>query len=183
VVGLGVGTLATYGRRGEFFRFYEINPAVIEIASQYFHFLDQSEARTEVVGGDGRLALEREPADSFDVLVLDAFADDSIPVHLMTREAFETYFRLLHRDGVLAVHLTNRYVDLGPVVEGLAEALQKDVAIVRSSEQPEQQILAADWAVMPAQAGGLSRFGLAAQRGARTRLWTDDYSNLFQVLK
>jgi hypothetical protein len=184
VVGLGVGTLAAYGRRGDLFRFYEINPAVIEIASRYFHFLDQSEARTEVIAGDGRLALEREPAGSFDVLVLDAFADDSIPVHLMTKEAFQLYFRLLRRDGVLAIHLTNRYVDLAPVVEGLAQALHKDVAIVHSAGQPPgEPILAADWAVMAVQAGGLNRFGLVATQGAKTRLWTDDYSNLLQVLK
>jgi spermidine synthase len=183
VVGLGVGTLATYGRRGDSFSFIEINPAVIEIASQYFYFLDQSEARTEVVAGDGRLALGREPSGSFNVLVLDAFADDSIPVHLMTKEAFELYFRLLRSDGVLAIHLTNRYVDLAPVVEGLTAALHKDVAIVRSPGHPDEQILAADWAIVPVRTGGLSRFGMVASRGVPTRLWTDDYSNLFQVLK
>lgn len=88
IVGLGAGTLAAYGRGGDTFRFYEINPAVIQIASRDFRFLSDSRARTEVVACDGRLELEREPSNSFDVLVLDAFSDDSIPVHLLTKEAF-----------------------------------------------------------------------------------------------
>jgi hypothetical protein len=175
IVGLGAGTLATYGRDGDSFRFYEINPAVIQIAARYFHFLDTSPARTEVVAGDGRLALEKEPPDSFDVVVLDAFSDDSIPVHLMTQEAFQVYFRLLHGDGVLAIHLTNRYLDLEPVVASLAAAFRKNVVSVHSLAQPERQILAADWMLV---------FGRASEpKRPAVRLWTDDYSNLFQVLK
>lgn len=176
MVGLGVGTLAAYGRRGDVFRFYEINPAVIEVASRYFHFLSTSEARTEVVAGDGRLALEREPPNSFDILILDAFADDSIPVHLLTKEAFATYFRLLRGDGVLAIHLTNRYLDLAPVVEAAAAAFGKHVAEAHNMADPEQQVLAADWALVSGQDG-------AGSGVTKARLWTDDYSNLFQVLK
>ena len=176
LVGLGVGTLAAYGRPGDVFRFYEIDPAVIEVAKRYFRFLRTSEAAVDVVAGDGRLALEREPSDSFDILVLDAFADDSIPVHLLTRQAFFTYFRLLRGDGVLAIHLTNRYLDLEPVVEAAAADLGKHVAEVHSAADPERQTLAADWAVV---SGG----GPAAVTSGKFREWTDDYSNLFQVLR
>jgi spermidine synthase len=183
MVGLGAGTLAAYGRRGDVFRFYEINPAVITVASRYFHFLSTSEARTEVVAGDGRLALEREPPNSFDILVLDAFADDSIPVHLLTREAFVTYFGLLRSDGVLAIHLTNRYLELGPAVEAAAGALGKGVVEAHNPADPERQVLAADWALVSGQVDALKEFGELKSELKKTRLWTDDYSNLFQALK
>jgi spermidine synthase len=129
------------------------------------------------VPGDGRLALEKEPPHSFDVIVLDAFSDDSIPVHLMTMEAFQIYFRLLHLDGVLAIHLTNRYLDLEPLVEALAASFGKGVVPVHSLADPEQQILPADWVLVYGQAQP------AEHKRAEPRLWTDDYSNLFQVLK
>lgn len=176
LVGLGVGTLAAYGRPGDIFRFYEINPAVIDVATRYFRFLGTSEAATSVVTGDGRLALEREQPGSFDILVLDAFADDSIPVHLLTREAFGTYFHLLRPDGVLAIHLTNRFLDLAPVVEAAAADRGKRVVEIHSAADPERQILAADWAVV-------SGSGNSSAPARQVRLWTDDYSNLFQVLK
>ncbi len=175
IVGLGAGTLATYGRDGDLFRFYEINPAMIQVASRDFHFLDGSSARTEVVQGDGRLALEKETPESFDVIVLDAFSDDSIPVHLLTKQAFGVYFRLLKPEGVLAIHLTNRYLDLARIVDSLAAAFQRAVMPVHSAADPAQQIVAADWAVISGPANE------PAKRSAR--LWTDDYSNLFQVLK
>ena len=176
VVGLGVGTLAAYGRSGDSFRFYEINPAVIQIASRYFHFLDSSPAKIEVITGDGRLALEKEPSDSFDVIVLDAFSDDSIPVHLMTKEAFAVYFRLLHGNGVLAIHLSNRYLDLDPVTDALSAAFQKRIRHIHSPSNPTQHIADADWALI---SGHDSSPSANAQP---SRLWTDDYSNLFEVL-
>jgi SAM-dependent methyltransferase len=177
VVGLGAGTLAAYGRSGDCFRFYEINPAVIQIASQYFHFLDTSQARTEVVTGDGRLGLEKEPPNAFDAIVLDAFSDDSIPVHLITKEAFQLYFRLLKPDGVLAIHLTNRYLDLEPIVEGLAAVFHKGVVPVHNDGESERQILPADWALVYGQAQPNEH------AASKTMLWTDDYSNLFRVLR
>jgi SAM-dependent methyltransferase len=183
IVGLGTGTLAAYGRRGDVFRFYEINPAVIDVASKYFHFLDASEARTDIVEGDGRLALERESGARFDILVLDAFADDSIPVHLLTKEAFVTYFRLLRQDGVLAIHLTNRYLELAPVVEAAADDLGKRVVNVHSVADPGQQVIEADWALVSGSADAVKEFGNLQTKPVKTRLWTDDYSNLFQVLK
>jgi spermidine synthase len=165
------------------FRFYEINPAVIDIASHYFHFLGTSEATTDIVAGDGRLELQREPSGSFDVLVLDAFADDSIPVHLLTREAFGTYFRLLRTDGVLAIHLTNRFLDLAPVVEAAAADRGKHVVQVHSVADQDRQILAADWALLSGNSEALKDFGTSGRVARQTRLWTDDYSNLFSVLK
>jgi len=176
VVGLGAGTLAAYGRQGDRFRFYEIDPAVIRAAREQFHFLADSAAATDVVEGDGRLMLEREPAASFDAIVLDAFTDDAIPVHLLTREAFQMYFSRL-RDGCpLVIHLTNRYLDLNPVVEAVSRALDKGVVRLHSAGEADSATLSADWAVV----SGLQPLG-EARRAAR--VWTDDYSNLFQALR
>jgi spermidine synthase len=175
IVGLGAGTLAAYGRQGDVFRFYEIDPAVIRAASRYFHFLADSEAATDVVEGDGRLELERGPPASFDAIVLDAFSDDAIPVHLLTREAFELYFSRLRPGGPLLIHLTNRYLDLNPVVEALAAALHKGVTRIHSARDADSETLSADWAVV-------SPHGEAEPPPRRSqRLWTDDFSNLFQA--
>lgn len=176
LVGLGAGTLASYGRPGDTFRFYEINPAVIDVASHDFHFLEKSQAKIELIEGDGRLALEREPSASFDYLVLDAFSGDSIPVHLLTREAFRTYFRLLRPDGEIAIHITNRFLDLAPVVRAVAASLGRQVIEVRSEAVAAQQVLAADWMLVSAR-------NVGETPSRRTKAWTDDYSNLFEVLK
>src|SRR5262249_55784350 len=108
------------GMPGDIMRIYEINPLVIEIARTQFTYLQDTAAQTEIVLGDGRLSLEREPAQQFDLLVIEAFSGDSVPVHLLTRAAFRTYFRHLKSDGILAVIITNRYLDLRPVVERAA---------------------------------------------------------------
>jgi SAM-dependent methyltransferase len=186
IVGLGVGTLAAYGRPGDRFRFYDINPAVVEYARQYFRFLAESAAATDVVLDDGRLAIEREPLGSFDVIVLDAFADDSIPLHLLTEEAFESYFRRLQDGGILAIHITNRYLDLFPVVAALAGALHKEVVLVRNSSDPARHIETADWAIVSGNHDflrELAPYNRPMPVGRKVRLWTDDYSNLFQVLR
>ena len=147
IVGLGVGTLAAYGRAGDSFRYYEINPAVIRhrVATTSTSSMARAQ-RTDVITGDGRLALEKEPADSFDVLVLDAFSDDTIPVHLMTKEAFGLYFRLSEPDGALAIHLTNRYHRSHPVVDARRALFTKASTHIHSREHPAQHILEADWA-------------------------------------
>jgi spermidine synthase len=177
VIGLGVGTLAAYGHAGDYFRFYELNPAVTQVALTYFRFLNESAAETEVVAGDGRLALEREPPQNFDVLILDAFSGDSIPVHLLTRQAFEGYFRHLRPGGIVAVHVTNRHLDLAPVVEALAVALQKQVQLIHSEPDAERGIYAADWSLV---ADNLDRPQTITRKMPP---WTDDYSNLFRILK
>lgn len=176
LVGLGVGSLAAYGRPGDVFRYYEINPEVVRIATQYFHFLSGSAAKVDVLTGDGRLLLQKERTHSFDVLVLDAFSDDTIPVHLLTRQAFGLYFRVLREDGTLAIHLTNRYLYLDPVVDALAAAYGRNVRHIFSHARPSEHILDADWAVI----SGRNDRGYDPES---SRLWTDDYSNLFQVLK
>ncbi|MBI4484514.1 MAG: fused MFS/spermidine synthase, partial [Acidobacteria bacterium] len=134
VIGLGVGTLAAWGADGDRIRFYEINPDVIDMARRYFTFLTDTPAAVDVVTGDGRLALEREAnagqIGDFDLLVADAFSADAIPVHLLTREAAALYWRRLRDDGVLVFNVTNRYLDVAPVVRGLAREFGKDVVEV-----------------------------------------------------
>ena len=186
VVGLGSGALAAYGRPGDDFTYYEIDPAVARIASDpaYFSYLADSAAETEIVLGDGRLSLERTE-DVYDVLVLDAFSSDAIPIHLLTAEAVQDYLAHLRGDGVLAIHISNRYFDLAPVVSRLAETFGL-TAVGRldapSPEQVEAGHWSSTWVALAADPAALS--GLSADDGWGTlpepegRLWTDDYSDL-----
>jgi hypothetical protein len=188
VIGLGAGTLACYGRPEDSYRFYEINPLVIRVAQEQFTFLRDCPARLAVVPGDARLSLEREPAQNFDVLAVDAFSSDSIPVHLLTREAFALYFRHLNAHGVLAIHVSNRYLDLAPVVAGTAASLGKEARLVANDEDEENDILASEWVLVANRPDYFADPSLRdhAQRivaSRRLRTWTDDYSNLFQILK
>ena len=186
VVGLGVGTLAAYGKPGDRLRFYEINPAVAELAQRHFTFLKECQGETEIALGDARLVLEREPPQQFDVLVLDAFSSDAIPVHLLTREAGHVYLRHLKSDGVLAVHLSNFNFDLRPVLAGLAQVLEMDHVVVDASATPKAGTVRSVW-------GLLSRdhATLETALGKRTSfdstrppiVWTDDRNNLIDVLK
>ena len=123
IIGLGAGTLATYGSKGDVYRFYDINPGVIAIAQRDFTYLKDSDATIELSLGDARLSLERESPQQFDVLAVDAFSSDAIPVHLITKEAVAVYLRHMKPDGVIAFHVTNRYLNLVPVVEGIAHEL------------------------------------------------------------
>ena len=188
VVGLGVGTLATYGLPGDYMRIYEINPEVLRIATDYFTFLDDSEAGVEVVLGDARLSMEREASQEFDILVLDAFSSDAMPVHLLTKEAFEIYRRHLKPNGVIAINFTSRYFDLEPVLRQAARHFEMESAYVHT---PPGRLspYSADWMLLTTNEEFLNTdlVAEAARREARTdertRIWTDDYSNLFQVLK
>jgi spermidine synthase len=187
VIGLGVGTLVAYGRKDDYFRLYEIDPLVIEIAKKNFSFLARTAASTEIVLGDARLQLEREPAQQFDVLVVDAFSGDSVPIHLLTYEAFAQYFRHLKPNGVLAVHITNRFLDLQPVVKTAADHFAKDVRMVHSDGIPEKLVLRSNWALIsgdPAffkhpELNGAVR--ISAQ--ANFRPWKDDYSSIVSVMQ
>lgn len=173
-IGLGAGTLATYARPGDVFRFYEINPAVIELARSEFRFLQDCRGAVDVVPGDGRLSLERETAPPFDLLAVDAFSGDAIPVHLLTAEAFRVYLAHLKPGGVLALHVTNRYLDLVPEVLALAANAGLDARVARNDPDPEEDVYEAVWVV--AQRGG--------NPPARTaRVWTDDSSNLWSAMK
>lgn len=195
VVGLGVGTLAAYGRHGDRLRFYEINPAVIRLAQgarSLFTYLDNSPADIEVVPGDARLSLERELAGggprNFDVLAIDAFSSDAIPVHLLTREAIGLYLRHLDpRAGILAVHISNRFVNLKPVVTRLARHYGLDIAIVDSFGKTLSGEWASDW-ILLSRPGVVSRIPalMAAAEPppeGEAALWTDDYSNLLGALR
>ncbi len=185
IVGLGAGTLATYGRSGDFFRFFEINPAVIRAAAESFDFLRDSAAANDVVPGDGRLMLDREPPHSFDIVVLDAFSDDAVPVHLLTRQAFEMYFDRLRPGGLLLIHLTNRYLDLSAEVAALAAGLGKAVLRIHSMPDAAQATEPADWAIVAGDGADLAALRPYAQPPStrKVRPWTDEYSSLFQLWK
>jgi len=143
VIGLGAGVLAAWMRPGDRLVFYEISPRVVDIARREFTFLADTAARTEVVMGDGRLSLEREPPRGYDVLGIDAFSGDSIPMHLVTREAMALYVKHLKPDGVIVFQATNRYVDLLPVVKRLADEF--GMQAVNVSDTPEIQDGPAYW--------------------------------------
>jgi hypothetical protein len=187
VVGLGAGTLATYARPGDLFRFYEINPLVLRIATTEFTFLRQAGPAVEVVLGDARLSMEREAPQNYDVLAVDAFSGDSIPVHLLTREAFTLYFHHLKPDGVLAVHISNRYLDLRPVVKQAARALGKQAREVDTEDDANRICFGCTWILVTGRPGYFDRPLLEVARPLdSTRdlpVWTDDYSNLFRILK
>ena len=189
VVGLGVGTLAAWSRPGDAFRFYELDPAVARLSAgtePVFTYLRDAAGEVSVALGDGRLVLEREPPQAYDVLVVDAFSSDAIPTHLLTREAFAAYLRHLAPGGVLAVHITNRYVDLKPVVRGAAVALGLEAEHVPSFENgtgwsSDWMLLARDRALLDEEV--VSAATLPPQGRADEIPWTDDWSNLFRVLK
>jgi len=188
VVGLGAGTLAVYGRPGDAYTFYEINPLDVQIAQEEFTFLRDSQARAEIVLGDARLSLEREMPRSYDALVVDAFSSDSIPVHLLTREAFELYFRHLKPDGVLAIHVSNQYLNLNPVVAAAAAAVHKEAVLINNSDNHAQGVYAASWIVLGKPSGFYGRQKMEASGAilpseGGLRLWTDNYSSLFGILK
>ncbi len=188
VVGLGAGTLAAYSQAGDTFRFYEINPLVIALARSPFTFLSHSPANIDVISGDARISLEREESQQFDILVLDAFSGDSIPVHLLTREAMEVYLRHLKPDGLIAIHVSNRYVDLFPVVDRLAAANQLNQLAMSQDEYANLELTPSEWILLaPAQKtldrAGLRNFGREPTSQPNFPLWTDEYNNLFQLLR
>jgi SAM-dependent methyltransferase len=187
VIGLGTGTIAAYGRLGDYYRFYEINPLVLRLAHTEFSFLPDCKAKVDVAMGDARLSLERESPENFDVLAVDAFSSDSIPVHLLTLEAMLLYFSHLRPDGVLAVHISNRYLDLEPVLAGETRATGKVARVVDTDDDDTQDVFGATWVLITSPASGFHGDELkdsAEIESKRTvRLWTDDYSNLFRILK
>jgi len=191
IIGLGTGTTAAYGRLGDYIRYYEINPLVLELAKKEFYFLKDCKAKLDVVMGDARLSLEQELKDgqpqNFDVLAVDAFSSDSIPVHLLTKEAMDLYFRHLKPDAILAVHISNRYLNLQPVLEGEVRATQKIARVVDTEDDDTQDVFGATWVLITSPATGFKGETLTSSApldSKRTvRLWTDDYSNLFKILK
>jgi len=187
VIGLGTGTLAAYGRQGDVYRFYDINPEVIEVAKREFAYLSDSDATIELALGDARLQLEREPPQNFDVLAIDAFSSDSIPVHLITREALGVYLRHLKADGIVAFHVSNRFLNLVPVVARLAAEHGVHAALV--DEESGEDKTTSTWVLVARDPSALQRPEIveagaqAPESRADWRTWTDDYSNLVQILK
>jgi SAM-dependent methyltransferase len=187
VVGLGAGTLAAYGRSGDLVRFYDINPQVVELARTEFTFLKDSRSKVEVALGDARLSLEREAPQNFDVLALDAFSSDAIPVHLLTVEAFRAYLRQIKPGGILAVHVSNRYLDLVPVVQQAARALSLELREIDNDDDDAAGAYRSDWLLLSASPaafrGPLLEDAQTVDADPRVRLWTDDYSDLYHILK
>lgn len=188
VVGLGAGTLAAHGRPGDVYRFYELNPSVDDIARRRFTYLRDSHADVETVLGDARLMLEREPAQRFDLLAIDAFSGDSIPVHLLTREAALLYGRHVPADGIIAVHITNRYLELAAICRQLADALGRQALRIVDQPPAGSGRHRSDWVLISANAPlleGLKADGVGVPIDPVPGLlpWTDQYNNLFQVLK
>ncbi len=190
VVGLGAGTLAAWGRPGDMFRFYEINPDVDAIAHQWFSFLRDSKARTEVALGDARVELERELAAGrsrdFDLIAVDAFSSDAIPFHLLTAECADLYARRLAPGGLLLLHISNRVLNLQPVARGLAEHLGWKALLFVSGDDRQNGESSSSWVLLTSDAAFLDRSGLSAQAAPWTRrapmLWTDDFVSLWHVL-
>jgi len=188
IIGLGAGIIAANGRTGDVYRFYEINPLMVKIAKTEFTYLRDSRAEVEVILGDARLSLEREPQQNYDVLIVDAFSGDAIPIHLLTREALQQYLRHIKKDGILALHISNRYIDLKPVIQRLAEKVGMEAIAVNTAGNPEIGAEAAEWILLSAARETLEKpplrgAGKALHRTLDVRMWTDDYSSLFGLLK
>jgi hypothetical protein len=189
VVGLGAGVLSNYGRPGDFYRIFEINPLVEKIAQTEFSFYPHSPADKRILMGDARLTMERMESLQLDVLAVDAFSSDAIPVHLLTREALAVYFRHLKPNGILALHISNRYLDLEPVSKGGAEFFHKDAMTVTDDGEEAPYLSASTWVLLTSGTDIFNddAFKNADIQPAKTmpnfRAWTDDYSNVFQILK
>jgi hypothetical protein len=185
VIGLGTGTIAAYCRPGDTYKFYEINPLVLQIAQTEFSYLADCPTGPTTSMGDARLSLESEEPQQYDVFAVDAFISDAIPVHLLTREAFDLYWRHLKPDGVLLVHISNRYVDLAPIVATAAEANGKRTRVIANGADPTQAVSGATWMVVTSRSGFFERPGLQGAFDPEVPPgftgWTDDYSNLWQV--
>ena len=195
ILGLGIGTLASYGQAGDVYKFYEINPLVIDLAKGsggYFSYVSGSRAQIEIVPGDARLSLENELAASgsqnFDVLILDVFSSDSIPMHLLDAEAFDLYLKHLGADGILAVNISNRHLNLVPVVWTLADNLGLSRVLI-SDPGSLPDTFPSLWMLMSRDPSLLDAAGILSHATpmngyvSPVKLWTDDFSNLIQILK
>jgi SAM-dependent methyltransferase len=191
IIGLGAGSIIAYGRKGDTFRFYEINPQVVELAKKEFSFIAETPAKIEIVMGDGRLSLEREEGQQFDVIAMDAFSGDSIPLHLLTHEAMTTYLRHLKPGGVIAFQATNRFINIQPVVASLA--FERGLTAVLISDEggsengpdywnsrTDQVLVSANPAFL--QAPAIRDEGTPIEVPAGFRVWTDDFNNLLRVI-
>jgi hypothetical protein len=195
VIGLGTGTLATYGETGDTIRFYEINPQVLQVSDQYFTYRKDSRARIDVVLGDARISLERARqqgiSQTFDMLVVDAFSSDAIPVHLLTRECYEMYRYHLKEDGILAIHITNRFFDLSPIVRNLivpGPGENTQALLFHNLGDFSMGVDRTDWVLLTSNRRFLDHPEVQASitpwsaPAPPSLFWTDDYSNLFRLV-
>jgi hypothetical protein len=186
VVGLGAGTIAGYAHTGDIYRFYEINPQIIEIARREFTYLSDSLGSVDVILGDARLSLDRD-SSKFDVLVVDAFSGDAIPVHLLTREAVQLYLRHMSADGVMVFHITNRFFNLAPQIASLAASIGQQARLIEREGRDDAEVLRSSWVLVARGESFSSRPGLAGISkeiaAASARCWTDDYNNLLTMLR
>ena len=186
IIGLGAGTIAAYADADDVYRFYDIDPAVVKVSNAWFTYLKDSDGKIDVVLGDARLSLEREPPQHFDVLAVDAFSGDSIPVHLITNEAVAQYLRHMKPDGIIAFHVSNRFLDLKPVL--LAIAAKQGLEFAYLHEPGEEGGTTSDWVLLTRDKRFLARPAIAeitepVAPDPGFRLWTDDYSSLLEVFK
>jgi spermidine synthase len=193
VIGLGTGTLSAYGRAADTVRFYELDPDVVAIARHEFSYLSSTPARVRITLGDARLSLQREleggQAPRFDVLAVDAFSSDSIPVHLLTRQAIQVYTRCMAEGGIIAVHISNRFLDLKPVLANLAVELGLSARLVRDEpDESDTRASSSDWVLIAARQDTLEQAPLAGRTealkpDARVGVWTDQFNNLLAIIK
>lgn len=186
VVGLGTGTLAAYGKPGDQYIFYEIDPAVVTVAQHTFTYLADSSATLSTYIGDARLVLEHQPTQQFDVLVIDAFSSDAIPIHLLTNEALSTYLRQLKHSGVLVIHISNRHVNLKPVIGALAN--HNALHLLNIEYNPSATLeTPSDWVLLSRSSEALNKISLTGAETATQlssgRVWTDQYSSILPLLK
>lgn len=186
ITGLGAGVMITYARAIDHIRIYEINPLVIDVAKKEFSFIKDCPGKIDLVLGDARLSLEREQPNNYDILHMDAFSSDSVPVHLLTKEAFQLYFRHLKPDGILVMHISNRYLNLEPVVARVAESVGKSAVFVSDTGDDDLGYYGTDMVLVGTKEalskGDLGNFP-PPQRNDKVLLWTDDYSNLFRIIR
>jgi len=187
VIGLGAGTLAVWGKPGDAYHFYDINPQVIDVARREFTYLEDSKATIEISLGDARLSLEREAPHEFDVLAVDAFSSDAIPVHLITREAMAVYLKHVKPSGAVAFHVTSRFLKLAPVVKQIADSYGLHAALIRD-EAETTRFSKTDWVIVTRDKSVIDNEAIARRASEfdmipGLKVWTDDFNSLFQILK
>jgi len=191
-VGLGTGTISAYAMDGDYFAFYEINPNVVRLATTEFTYLNDARQRgatVEIKLGDARISMEREAPQRYNIIALDAFSGDAIPVHLLTKEAIDEYLRHLADGGVICVHISNRHLDLTPVVGGLAEHFQMRIIRVETDDHDHVGEASSDWLLLTNNETFL-RDIVVADAGVPVTaadyeaipMWTDQFSNLVQII-
>jgi len=189
IIGLGTGTLAIYGNKNDFIRFYEINPEVERLARQYFTYLEDSKATVDITLGDGRLVMENQPSQNYDILVLDAFSSDAVPTHLLTTEAMTIYLKHLADNGVMAFHISTQHLDLQSIVWKLAEHFDLETAWIESGTDETTGSLASHWILLARDKGFLGMAAIETNKShpyadlKKTPLWTDDHINLLKIIK